>query len=296
MTDGCVHSPDRRHGSTKENQAMPSLREVAHDGWLCTYIYIKQQLEILWARSWAAPVRYGKGRWRGPSITYKITPAGSLSSMQPARQAAVLGQPSSLRPHCAECTPHPDFPLWENLLDSTRACLTRLRPLRQRFKWLYGYFGFLCSYKPFKKLNSTLPTKSNMASVVREKINFKAARKFKIFKLNLLILIDLTLCSCIRCLNWYSRSRTSIWPAIQILFPHYVRKVGLYICTIHIYVEIGGRGPVDADKCLGIYLLVVLQSLICLTKVIYNLFWTGVFNSLIWFARSSVYSTKMCRC
>jgi hypothetical protein len=29
------------------------------------------------------PVRYGKSRRYGPSITYKITPAGSLSSSQP---------------------------------------------------------------------------------------------------------------------------------------------------------------------------------------------------------------------
>jgi hypothetical protein len=29
------------------------------------------------------PIQYGKGRRYGPSITYKITPAGSLSSSQP---------------------------------------------------------------------------------------------------------------------------------------------------------------------------------------------------------------------
>jgi hypothetical protein len=39
-----------------EYQAMPSLRDVAHDGWLFTFT-IKQQLEIPSARSWAAPVR-----------------------------------------------------------------------------------------------------------------------------------------------------------------------------------------------------------------------------------------------
>jgi hypothetical protein len=35
--------------------------------------------------SWQ-PVRYGKGRRYGPSITYKITPAGLLSSSQPGGQ------------------------------------------------------------------------------------------------------------------------------------------------------------------------------------------------------------------
>ncbi len=42
------------------------------------------------ARSWAAPVWqrygiYGTGRRYGPSITFKITPAGSLSASQPGR-------------------------------------------------------------------------------------------------------------------------------------------------------------------------------------------------------------------
>ena len=46
-----------------EYQAMPSLRDVAHN---------------------ATGIRYGKGRQYGQSITYKITPAGSLSS-RPSR-------------------------------------------------------------------------------------------------------------------------------------------------------------------------------------------------------------------
>ncbi len=37
-------------------QAIPSLRDVAHDGWLCTFILYKQ-LEIPSARSWTALVR-----------------------------------------------------------------------------------------------------------------------------------------------------------------------------------------------------------------------------------------------
>jgi hypothetical protein len=39
-----------------EYQAMPSLPDVAHDGWLCTFT-MSQQLEIPSARNWAAPVR-----------------------------------------------------------------------------------------------------------------------------------------------------------------------------------------------------------------------------------------------
>ncbi len=69
-----------------EYQAMPSLRDVAHDRWMCT-LAIKQQLEIPSARSLAATVRATDtvGRRYGPSITYKITPAGSL--FPPASQA-----------------------------------------------------------------------------------------------------------------------------------------------------------------------------------------------------------------
>jgi hypothetical protein len=70
-----------------EYHAVPSLRDVAHDGWLCTFT--KQQLlEIqLAARQLllGLPVRCGKGRPYGTSITYKITPAGSLPSSQAGR-------------------------------------------------------------------------------------------------------------------------------------------------------------------------------------------------------------------
>jgi hypothetical protein len=69
---------------------MPSWRDVpvAHEGWLFTFT-------ILYNSSWkfhelaarqllsGQVVQYGKGRRYGPSITYKIAPAGSLSSFQP---------------------------------------------------------------------------------------------------------------------------------------------------------------------------------------------------------------------
>ncbi len=65
--------------------AMPSLRDVAHDVWLCTY-----------NNSWkfhqlaagpllpGQPVRYEKGRWYGPSINTKSHLPGHFP---PASQA-----------------------------------------------------------------------------------------------------------------------------------------------------------------------------------------------------------------
>jgi hypothetical protein len=41
---------------------------------------------------------FGQGGQHGPSIRYKITPCW-VTLLQPTRRAAVLGQPSSLRPH-----------------------------------------------------------------------------------------------------------------------------------------------------------------------------------------------------
>jgi hypothetical protein len=54
-----------------EYQAMPSLRDVAHDGGLCTFS--KKPEQVVWS------IRAGG---QGPSITYKITPCSS-----PANQA-----------------------------------------------------------------------------------------------------------------------------------------------------------------------------------------------------------------
>jgi hypothetical protein len=69
----------------------------------CVYFVIDQQLELSDSRSWAAPDRargtVRQGRRHGSSITYKIKPCW-VTLLQPARWAAVFGQPSSLRPHC----------------------------------------------------------------------------------------------------------------------------------------------------------------------------------------------------
>ncbi|MFN9905624.1 MAG: hypothetical protein ACK56F_05780, partial [bacterium] len=48
------------------------------------------------------PVRYGKGRWYGPSISYKITHAGPLSSSQPGGPPCWTSQPSSVRPYWSQ--------------------------------------------------------------------------------------------------------------------------------------------------------------------------------------------------
>jgi hypothetical protein len=99
----CSH--DQREGmDLLVYQAMPSLRDVAYDGWLCTFT-IKQQLEIPSARSWTAPVR-GTGTVRKtekagskarPSHIKSHLPGHSPPASQAGR-AAVLGQPSSLWP------------------------------------------------------------------------------------------------------------------------------------------------------------------------------------------------------
>ncbi len=54
-------------------QAMPSLRGIAHDGWLCTYVqyYSSWKFHQLAAGQLLSgqSVRYGKERRYGPSIT-----------------------------------------------------------------------------------------------------------------------------------------------------------------------------------------------------------------------------------
>jgi hypothetical protein len=71
---------------------MPSWHDVAHGGVLCTFSNRSAQERgecMVW--SVRACRRYG------PSITYKIALCLLVTLLQPARRAAVLGQPSSLR-------------------------------------------------------------------------------------------------------------------------------------------------------------------------------------------------------
>jgi len=77
------------------------MRDIAHDGWLCTFT-IYQQMEIPSVRSWAAPVR-GTGTVRKRQAVRPVHHGqnhicrGTL--LQPTRRAAGLVQPSSLWPY-----------------------------------------------------------------------------------------------------------------------------------------------------------------------------------------------------
>jgi hypothetical protein len=80
----CLRKAERKHGSTK----VPGHAFLAwRSSWrMVVYIYYiiaaGNYISTLQRLS-GQPVRYGKSRRYLPSITYKITPAGSLSSSQP---------------------------------------------------------------------------------------------------------------------------------------------------------------------------------------------------------------------
>ncbi len=120
-----LHWAERRHGSTRVPghaflvwrsswRMVVSIYYITADG-----NSISSEL-----RSSCQVNRYGTDKAGGtarPSST-KITPAGSLSSSQPARRAAALGQPSSPAPElhsivalllpsvqCVQCTADPCF-------------------------------------------------------------------------------------------------------------------------------------------------------------------------------------------
>jgi hypothetical protein len=87
-----------------EYQSIASLRDVAHDGRLCTFT-TQQELEIPSSGSGATPVRAtGTVRKRqAVRLVHHVqnhTSRDTLSTSHAARRAAVLDQPSSLRPHC----------------------------------------------------------------------------------------------------------------------------------------------------------------------------------------------------
>jgi hypothetical protein len=84
----------------QEYQAMAFLLDLAHYEWSCTFT-IQQQLEIPTARSWAAPVRAACTERRRQAIRpvhHLQKHTCRVTLLQPTRRA-VLGQPSSLRPH-----------------------------------------------------------------------------------------------------------------------------------------------------------------------------------------------------
>ncbi len=95
------HSRYQREGmGLLEYQAMPSLRDITHDGWLCTFT-IKQQLEIPSARSWAAPVRATgtvQKRHAVRPVHHIQNHTSQVTLLPRARRVAVLGQPSRIWP------------------------------------------------------------------------------------------------------------------------------------------------------------------------------------------------------
>jgi hypothetical protein len=94
---------DQREGmGPLEHQAKPSLRDVAHDGDLCTISNRSTPDRDTTQGVW--PVRAG-GMDR-PSHHAKITPC-CVTLLQLARRAAVLDQLSSFRPHL--CTTRVDY-------------------------------------------------------------------------------------------------------------------------------------------------------------------------------------------
>jgi hypothetical protein len=80
-----IRNTAQREGmGLREYPAILSLHDVLHDGWLCTFTIRYNSRSQL--GSSCQGNRYcmdGKGRRYGPSITDKITPAGSLSHSQP---------------------------------------------------------------------------------------------------------------------------------------------------------------------------------------------------------------------
>ncbi len=95
-------SIDQREGmGLLEYQAMPSLRDVAHDSG-CVHLLYNSSIKIhqLAARQLLSgqPVRYGKGG-RSRPVHHVQNHTCRVTLLQPARRAAVLGQPSSLWPH-----------------------------------------------------------------------------------------------------------------------------------------------------------------------------------------------------
>jgi hypothetical protein len=93
-----MRSTQRKGIGLLENQAMPSLHDEAHDGWLCACT-IQQQLEIPSARSWAAPAgATGTVRTRGAvrPVHHVQNHTCRVTLLQPARPAAMLGQTPNL--------------------------------------------------------------------------------------------------------------------------------------------------------------------------------------------------------
>jgi hypothetical protein len=87
---------------------VPSLRDKAHDGVLCTFSDRTSATGTSWICQEIAAEQLqttfctaSQGRWHGPSFTAQISP-GWVTLFQPARRASVLGHLSSLRLHVVD--------------------------------------------------------------------------------------------------------------------------------------------------------------------------------------------------
>jgi hypothetical protein len=82
---------------------------------------------------WSMPPALTQGRRHGPSITYKITPCWA-TLLQPARRAAVLGQPFSLRHNWLETDDYEGYENYDGICDSVQTyafpCLPTIFTLR----------------------------------------------------------------------------------------------------------------------------------------------------------------------
>ncbi len=98
---------DHREGIGQlEHQAMPSVRvEVTHDGWLCTFMYYITAAgnSVSWQLGSSCQCnRYGKKKRQ--AVHHVQNPTCRITLLLLARRAAVLDQPSSLRPHWSGLT------------------------------------------------------------------------------------------------------------------------------------------------------------------------------------------------
>jgi hypothetical protein len=101
MSNEHVRCDQKKGMGLLEYQAMPFSRDVAHDGWLCTFT-INQQLEVPSARSWVVPVRATGTVWKRQAsrlVHHIQNHTCGVTLLLPARRAAGLGQHSILRPH-----------------------------------------------------------------------------------------------------------------------------------------------------------------------------------------------------
>ncbi len=90
-------------------------------------------------------------RRHGPSITYKITPCW-VTLHQPARRAAVLGQPSSLQLHWAAHLPPYRQSFSNNYPCLMRSMWRRTASMNGTFVTLYGC-SYLCGEITWLRLN-----------------------------------------------------------------------------------------------------------------------------------------------